>query len=42
VALAGDTFVTADPVDATHDTLTFLDGGRYLHAGRAAVRSGDA
>jgi CubicO group peptidase (beta-lactamase class C family) len=40
VGLAGDTFVTAGPVDGTHDTITFVDGGRYLHAGRAAARIG--
>jgi CubicO group peptidase (beta-lactamase class C family) len=31
--LSGGTFISAD-----HDTVTFIDGGRYLHAGRAAPR----
>lgn len=38
VRLTGDTFISADPVDGTHVTVTFPDGGRYLHAGRAAAR----
>lgn len=31
--LTGETFITAD-----HETVTFVDDGRYLHAGRAAPR----
>lgn len=31
--LTGDTFISAG-----HDTVTFIDDGRYLHAGRAAPR----
>jgi CubicO group peptidase (beta-lactamase class C family) len=31
--LTDDTFITAD-----HETVAFLDDGRYLHAGRAALR----
>jgi hypothetical protein len=31
--LTGDTFITAN-----HDTVIFIDDGRYLHAGRAAPR----
>ncbi|MFG1991742.1 serine hydrolase domain-containing protein [Actinoplanes sp. NPDC048988] len=38
VGLDGDTFITAEPVDGDHSTLTFLDGGRYLYGGRVAVR----
>ncbi|MFF5294269.1 serine hydrolase domain-containing protein [Paractinoplanes globisporus] len=39
VALAGDTFVTAEPDFGVRTTITFLDGGRYLHGGRAAKRT---
>jgi CubicO group peptidase (beta-lactamase class C family) len=38
VPLAGDTYVTADPEDGFHDTVTFLQDGRYLHTMRAAPR----
>ena len=38
VLLAGDTFVTAQPKDGTHETVTFVDSGRYLHDGRAVPR----
>lgn len=38
VALTDDTFITTQPEDGLHSTLTFIDGGRYLHDGRAAAR----
>ncbi|XVV11028.1 serine hydrolase domain-containing protein [Actinoplanes sp. CA-131856] len=38
VALDGDTFITTEPDDGSHSTLTFLDGGRYLYGGRVARR----
>ena len=38
VALTNDTFITAEPNGGVHSTLTFVDGGRYLHNGRAAGR----
>jgi CubicO group peptidase (beta-lactamase class C family) len=40
VRLAGDTYVTAEPEDGSHETITFLDAGRYLHTARAALRVG--
>jgi CubicO group peptidase (beta-lactamase class C family) len=42
VPLAGDTFITAEPDDGVHSTLTFVAGGRYLHDGRAAQRVPEA
>lgn len=38
VPFEGDTYITAEPEDGTHDTLTFVHDGRFLHAGRAAPR----
>lgn len=38
VPLDGDTYVSTGRT-SDHDIITFLDGGRYLHHGRAAVRS---
>jgi CubicO group peptidase (beta-lactamase class C family) len=42
VALAGDTFIAAEPTNGLHATITFLDGGRYLYGGRAAPRVDEA
>jgi len=38
VPVTDDTYITAEPVDGRHDTVAFLDDGRFLHAGRAAPR----
>ena len=38
VALTDDTFISAEVEGGVHSTLTFVDGGRYLHDGRAAAR----
>ncbi|GAA0464708.1 serine hydrolase [Paractinoplanes deccanensis] len=38
VHLSGSTYITAEPVDGSHSTLTFLDDGRYLYGGRVAAR----
>ncbi len=41
VPLAGEAFIfSADPMDGRHQVLTFVDGGRYLHNGRALPRVG--
>lgn len=37
VPLAGDTFITAEPVDGGHATITFVDGGRFLYTGARAM-----
>ncbi|WP_456248555.1 hypothetical protein [Longispora urticae] len=36
----GDVFITAEPVGGDHLTITFVDGGRFLHNGRAHPRIG--
>ena len=33
-----DRFISAEPVGGLHRVLTFVDGGRYLHSGRAIRR----
>lgn len=38
VPLSGDTFVSERPENGRHLTITFVDGGKYLHDGRAAIR----
>jgi len=38
VPLSADTFVAVEGWDGEHATVTFPDGGRFLHAGRAAPR----
>ncbi|MBM2621010.1 beta-lactamase family protein [Actinoplanes sp. LDG1-06] len=38
VALSGTTFVAVEPEEGVHETLTFLEGGRYLYGGRIARR----
>jgi hypothetical protein len=38
VPLDGETFVAAEAYDGMHATVTFADGGRFLHTGRAARR----
>jgi len=39
VPLAGDTFVAEEPEDGFHETLTLIDGGRYLYnSGRVLPR----
>jgi hypothetical protein len=45
VPLAGETFITAETQDGSYNTgsyntLTFVDGGRYLHNTRAVPGSG--
>ncbi|GIG59897.1 serine hydrolase [Longispora fulva] len=34
----GDMFLTAEPMGGDHPTITFVDGGRFLHNGRAHPR----
>jgi CubicO group peptidase (beta-lactamase class C family) len=38
VHLSGDTFVSLEQFGGVHATATFVDGGRYLHTGRAHRR----
>ncbi|WP_412537870.1 serine hydrolase domain-containing protein [Longispora sp. K20-0274] len=38
----GDMFLTAEPMGGDHPTITFVDGGRFLHDGRAHPRVGPA
>jgi len=38
VVLTGETFIAEQPENGVHTTITLLDGGKYLHGGRAAVR----
>jgi CubicO group peptidase (beta-lactamase class C family) len=38
VPLTGDTYIAVDQEDGRHPTVTFVDGGRYLFAERAARR----
>jgi hypothetical protein len=41
VALPGDTYVTAEPEDGFHETVTFVHDGQYLHTMRAAPGPAD-
>lgn len=38
VHLSGETFVAVEPRAGLHPTVTFVEGGRYLHNGRAMPR----
>jgi hypothetical protein len=38
VKLSGDTYIAVEKDEGTYPTLTFVDGGRYLHNSRAARR----
>jgi CubicO group peptidase (beta-lactamase class C family) len=41
VRLSGDTYIATEPDEGVYLTLTFVDGGRYLHNSRAARRVAD-
>jgi CubicO group peptidase (beta-lactamase class C family) len=38
VKLSGDTYIATEPDEGAYPTLTFVDGGRYVHNSRAARR----